>query len=147
MTGSALFDFLIAIVLLCIVVGIFFLTIDRIAPDDFFKKVAKWAIGGIALIAALFALRAVLFGGAGGVEIRPLGLLAFAVGILVALVVLYLVNLAIDYFAPDPWKTHIKYVLGAIVLIALLMLAAQTVFGLNLTGRALVSLQTLPFYV
>lgn len=128
MTGSALFDFLIALVGLGLVVWLFFLAIDKIGPDEFFKKVAKVAVGGVALIAMLVAAKGVLFGGGGGLVVTPLGIIQFAVGLLVAMVVIYLLYLLIDYFSP-PFKDPIKYVVGAVVLIALLVLAGQVLFG------------------
>ena len=52
MTGSALMDFLIAVVGLVLVVGLVFLAIDYLAPDERFKKIARWAVGGVALLLA-----------------------------------------------------------------------------------------------
>jgi hypothetical protein len=127
-------DFLIAIVALGLVVWLFFLAVDRFAPDEFFKTVAKVAIGGIALIAVLFATKAVLFGGGGGMVVQPLGLLYFAAALLGAVVVLYLLYMAVDHLAPEPWRGSIKYVIGAVVLIALLLYAAEALFG---AGRVL----------
>lgn len=129
MTGSALMDFLIAVVGLCLVVGLFFLAIDKIAPDEFFKKVARWAVGGVALIAFLLAIKGVLFGGAGMIAVTPIGLIQFAIALLVVMVVLFLVYMVVDYIAPDPFKVPVKYVVGAIALIALLVVAQQVLFG------------------
>lgn len=137
MTGSGLFDFLIACVGLALVVFLFFLAIDKIGPDEFFKKVAKVAIGGVALIAFLVAAKGVLFGGGGGLAVTPFGIIQFAIGLLVAMVVVYLLYLLIDFFGV-PFKDPIKYVVGAVVLIALLVLAGQVLFGgvnyLNIGG-------------
>lgn len=129
MTGSLLMDFLIAIVGLALVVGLFFLAIDKIAQDDFFKKVARYAVGGAALIVFLLAVKGVLFGGGGGLVVTPMAVLQFAVALLVVVVVLYIVNLAVDFFAPTTWAATIKYVIGAIALIALLLFAGQVLFG------------------
>lgn len=129
MTGSALFDFLIAIVALGLIVFLIFLAIDRIAPDEFFKKVAKVAVGGIALIVMLIATKAVLFGGGGALAVSPGGVIAFAIGLLVVCVVLYVLYLAIDKLAPAEYAAIIKYVVGAVALIALLVLAGQVLFS------------------
>ena len=129
MTGSGLMDFLISLVVLGIVVALIFLALEKISPDEFFKKIAKYAIGGVALVLVLFAVKAVLFGGGGAVVMNPLGLLSFAIGLIVLLVVLYLVYLAIDYFAPEGWVVPIKYVVGAIAIIAILVLAQQVMMG------------------
>ena len=129
MTGSALMDFLIAIIGLCLIVALFFLAIEKISPDEFFKKVARYAIGGVALIAFLLAVKGVLFGGTGAISVTPMGLIQFAIGLLVVMVVLYLVYLVVDFLAPDPFRIPIKYVVGAIALISLLILAQGVLFG------------------
>ena len=129
MTGSLLMDFLIACVGLALIVALFFLAIDRIAPDPFFNKVARYAVGGVALLAFLVAVKSVLFGGAGGMSVTPYGIIQFAIGLLVVMVVLYLIYLVIDKIAPPEFAAPVKYVIGAIALIALLVLAAQVLFG------------------
>lgn len=129
MTGSALMDFLIALVALALIVFLIFLAIDRIAPDDFFKKVAKVAVGGLALIVLLIAAKAVLFGGGGGIAVTAGGVITFAIGLLVTCVVLYLLYMAVDRLAPPEFAGPIKYVVGAIALIALLVLAQQVLFS------------------
>ncbi len=130
MTGSLLMDFLIAVVGLGLIVGLFYFAIDFIAPDERFRKIGRWAIGGVALLAFLIAIKGVLFGGAGvGLGISPYGLIEFAIGLLVIMVVLYLVYLAVDFFAPEPFKVPVKYVIGAIALIALLVVAGRALFG------------------
>src|SRR4029077_14874775 len=45
MTGSALIDFVIALIVICGTGALFFLTIDRVAPDALLNKIAKIAIG------------------------------------------------------------------------------------------------------
>jgi hypothetical protein len=69
----------------------------------------------------------------------PLGVVYFAIAVIIAVVVLYLVNMAVDYIAaqmssppgqqPPGWATPVKYVLGAVVLIGLLIAAADLLFG------------------
>lgn len=130
MTGSGLMDFLIAVVGLCLVVGLIFLAIDRIAPDEGSKKIARWAVGGVALITFLVAIKGVLFGGGGGLAVTAGGLIQFAIGLLVLLVVIYLIYMVIDFLAPGaPFNVPIKYVIGTIALIAILVLAQQVLFG------------------
>ncbi len=141
MTGSALFDFFIAIVALCGAGLLFAVAIDGIAPNPLFAKIAKIAVGVAVIIALLFAIRGVLFaGGGGGLVVSPLGVLYFAIGIIIVLVVLYLVRMAVSYFAPQ-FVEPIMYVVGAIALIALLGLAATTLFEggqmLGASGRRL----------
>lgn len=137
MTGSALFDFLIALVVLGGAVLLFMIAIDNLAPNAQFSKIAKIAVGVAALVALLFAIKGVFFGG--GLVASPIGVIYFAIGIIVVLVVMYLVKLIVDYFVPDQYAEPILFVIGAIALIALLGLAATTLFSggpiLGTTGR------------
>jgi hypothetical protein len=133
MSGSGLVQFLINIIALLAAGGIFFVSIEKIAPDEFFAKIAKIAIGALLLIAFIVTIAAV-FGLAGaGVAVSPVGILWFAIAVIVAVVVLYVVNLIVDWIASNmgigPIAGIIKYVLGAIVLIALLVAAANLLFG------------------
>jgi hypothetical protein len=139
MSGSGLVQFLINIIGLFAAGGIFFLSIDKIAPDAFFAKIAKIAIGCLLLIAFIVTIAAV-FGLAGGaVAISPTGIIWFAIAVIVAVVVLYVINLIVDWLAVNmglgPLADVIKYVLGAIVLIALLVAAANLLFGYSFGMR------------
>ena len=51
MSGSGLVQFIVNMIALLAAGGIFFLAIDKVAPDEFFAKVAKIAIGAMLLIA------------------------------------------------------------------------------------------------
>ena len=133
MSGSGLVQFLINIIALLAAGGIFFVSIEKIAPDEFFAKIAKIAIGALLLIAFIVTIAAV-FGLAGaGVAVSPVGILWFAIAVIVAVVVLYVINLIVDWISANmgigPIAGIIKYVLGAIVLIALLVAAANLLFG------------------
>ena len=137
MSGSGLVSFLVNIIALLAAGAIFFVAIDRVAPDAFFAKVAKIAVGALLLIALIFSVASV-FGLAGGVTISPLGVVYFAVAVIVAIVVLYILNLIIDWIAAQmggaPFIPAIKYILGAIVLIGLLLAAANFLFGSHIGG-------------
>jgi hypothetical protein len=137
MSGSGLVQFLINVIALLAAGGIFFLAIDKVAPDDFFAKIAKIAIGALLVIALVLAIGAV-FGLASGVTVSPLGVVWFAVAVIVAVIILYIINLALDWIASNmgagPWVTPVKYVLGGIVLIGLLIAAANTLFGYKVGG-------------
>jgi len=137
MSGSGLVNFIINLIALLAAGGIFFLAIDKVAPDPFFGKIAKIAIGALLLIAVVLILAAV-FGLGGGAAISPLGVVWFAVAVIVAIVVLFIINLVLDWIATNmgggPWVVPVKYVLGAIVLIALLIAAANTLFGYRVLG-------------
>lgn len=133
MSGGGLVQFLINIIALLGAGAIFFISIDRIAPDEFFAKVAKIAIGCLLLIAVIVTIAAV-FGLAGaGTAVAPAGIIWFAVAVIVAVVVLYVINLIVDWITTNmgvgPIGNVIKYVLGAIVLIGLLVAAANFLFG------------------
>ncbi len=131
MSGSGLIQFIINIIAIMAAGGIFFISIDKVAPDEFFAKVAKIAIGALLLIALVVVVAAV-FGLAGGLTVSPLGVVWFAVAVIVAVVILYVVSLAVDWIARQMgggWALPVKYVLGAIVLIGLLIAAANLLFG------------------
>jgi hypothetical protein len=128
MTGSALFDFLIACIVLVAVVALFFIAMDRIAPDATFAKIAKIAVGVVALIAFLGAIRGIFFGGGGSMPAIGGGqLIEFAVGLIVILVVVWICYMVVDFFGF--MATEVKYVVGAIALIILLLLAGRALFG------------------
>lgn len=143
MTGSALMDFLIAVVGLCIVIYMIFRAVEKLAPDDSSKDIARYAVGGAALLVFLLAIKGVLFGGGGGIVVTASGVIKFAIGLIVVMVVLFIIYLAIDRIAPAELAVPVKYVLGAIALIAILILAQQVLFGggLALTGQNTFRLQ------
>jgi hypothetical protein len=132
MSGSGLVTFVINIIAILAAGGIFFISIDKVAPDPFFSKIAKIAIGALLLIALVVTIASV-FGLAGGITVSPLGIVWFAVAVIVAVVILYVINLVIDWIGQQmgsgPWIAPVKYVLGAIVLIGLLVAAANLLFG------------------
>jgi hypothetical protein len=129
MTGSALMDFLIAVVGLCVIVYLIFLALDFIAPDPRFRLIARYAVGGTALLVFLVAVKGVLFGGGGAMAITPLAVIEFAIGLIVVMVVLYIIYMVIDLLAPGNLALPIKYVIGAIALIAILIVAEKALFG------------------
>src|SRR5712671_79540 len=131
MTGSALVDFLIAVVGLCIIVYLIFLAIDFLSPDDRFRMFGRYAVGGAALLIFLFAIKGVLFGGGSGagVAVTPIGIIEFAIGLIVVMVVIYIIYIVIDRLAPPDLAVPVKYVIGAIALIAILVLAERVLLG------------------
>lgn len=135
MSGSGLVQFVINIIALLASGAIFFLSIDKVAPDQFFAKIAKIAIGALLLIAVIVIIAAVFGLGGAGVTIAPYAIVYFAVAVIVAVVVLYIINIIVDWIGANmgggPWTDIIKYVLGAIVLIGLLVAAANLLFGVK----------------
>jgi hypothetical protein len=132
MSGSGLVQFIVNIIALLAAGGIFFLSVDKVAPDPFFAKIGKIAIGALLLIALIITVAAV-FGLAGGTTVSPLGVVWFAITVIVAVVILYIINLVLDWISTNmgsgPWVVPVKYVLGAVVLIGLLIAAANMLFG------------------
>lgn len=132
---SGLVQFIVNIIAILAAGGIFFVSIDKVAPDPFFSKIAKIAIGALLLIALVVTVAAV-FGLGGGVTVSPLGVIWFAVAVIVAVVILYIINLIVDWIGREmgagTWVVPVKYVLGAIVLIGLLIAAAELLFGQRL---------------
>jgi hypothetical protein len=137
MTGSGLFDFLIVIVALIIIGAIIFAALEFIVTDERFKKIARLAIGGVIVLLLLYAIKGVLFGGGSGLAITPAGLITFAIGVIVLLVVWFLIVWALDWagrmFPPlESFKEAIKFVVSAVMLIVLLLLAANLLFGASM---------------
>lgn len=131
MTGQGLFEFAIAIVVLIATGIMFFLGLDKIVTDETFKKIAKIAVGVVLVILFLFALKAVLFGGGGAAVLNFAGLIPFAIGLIVLLVVVAIVQLAIERFGGTlgSWIGVVQLLLAAIAVIALLVLADKTLLG------------------
>jgi hypothetical protein len=127
--ASGFMAFLIVLVGLCIIVGMIFIALDYIARDEFLKKMGKLAVGGCAVLVLLYQLKALFFGGGGGGGISPVAMIEFAIGVIVLVVVFYLVNLVIGRFLSEPFLTPVNYVICALMLIILLVLAEQALFG------------------
>jgi hypothetical protein len=133
MTGSGLMDFLIALVVLGGIAVLFFLVIDAIAPDATLAKIGRIAVGLTILVIFLLMVKGVLFGGGGAAPVNASGLITFAIGAIVVIVVLYLIKMALGWFGGEAglgqFTNAILYVICAIALIALLILAANTFLG------------------
>jgi hypothetical protein len=144
--GAALVDFLITLVGLIFIGAMIFMAIDFISTDERFKKIAKFAVGGIIVILFLFAIKGVLFGGGGAALITPLAMLYFAIAVIVILMVWFLIDWflgwAAGFFPPiGQFMAVIKFVVGALVLIAILVAAADLLIG---GGRAFGSYHSSP---
>lgn len=145
MSGSSLIDFVVTLVVLFGTGALFFVAIERMAPDAFMNKIAKIAVGVVLLVVFLAAIKGLLFGG--GVAVSGGGIIGFAIGLIVILVLLFLVDEALKFFAAYVSATLagiIKYVVFAVALIALLVLVDRTFFGAQYTGRMLGDLGSTP---
>ena len=134
MTGIGLLDFLISLIILAGVLWIFFLVIPRVSPDPLFTTIAQVVVGIAALIVFILAVASVLGFGGTHLAISGSALLTFAIAVIVGLLVLYIVNLFLDWLAGQappiaPFIGAIKYIIGALVLIALLYIAGTALFG------------------
>jgi hypothetical protein len=88
-------------------------------------------------VVILLAIKGLLFGG-GIVALSAAGIIKFAIGVIIVLVVLYLLDAAIGFIAQLVGATIagiVKVVIFAIVLIALLVLVDQTLMGGHYTGN------------
>jgi hypothetical protein len=134
MNGSSLLGFLISIIVLFAIGFIFFLTIDRVAKDPFLAKIAKVVIGCLILIAFVLAVAGVLGFGGAGLAASPESIVIFAVGVLVLIVVLYLVDLFLNWLAANmgigaPIVEAIRFIITVVALIALILIAGDALIG------------------
>ena len=127
---EGLLGLIVGIIILCAVVAIFFLTIEKIVGDPLLQKIGKICIGAIALVFVIVAAwGALVGGGAGGLRVTGMSLITFAVGLLVTIAVVYILNMAIDWFGF--MVTELQYILSIVALIAILLAAGTALFGGN----------------
>jgi hypothetical protein len=133
MNGSSLLGFIISLIVLFAIGAIFFLTIDQVAKNAFLAKIAKIVIGCLILIAFVLAVAGVL-GFGGGMSASPQSIVVFAVGVLVLIVVLYIVDLFLGWLAANmgigaPIVEAIRFVITVVALIALILIAGAALIG------------------
>lgn len=128
MSGPALWAFFITCVGLVIIVVLIFTAIEMVQAPDGFKRIARFAVGGAALLIFLVAVGGALgMGGAGMVRVTPASVIEFAIGLVVLLAILYLATIIIGYFGV--FVTEINYVIAAIAIIVILILALRAITG------------------
>lgn len=154
--AAALVDFLLLCVALSILVGMLFVALPRISPDATFTLIGQWAIGGIAVILLIQSIAAIFGFGGTPPHIDAVGLIGLAIGLIIILIVVFVVYMLIDRFLPgggvrqvqrpdgtvvnEPvaggtgLAAAIKYVIGGVALIGILILAEQMLFGGALTA-------------
>jgi hypothetical protein len=133
---NALFSLLITLIVLCAAGYMFFLVVDKAAPDATMNKVAKIAVGTVFAVVIILAIKDALLGG-GGAAASVGGIISFAIGIIIILVVLYLLNMFIGFLASlvgAQLAEVIRVIIFAIILIALLVLVDSTLMGGRYTG-------------
>lgn len=131
MTGSALIDFVITLVVLVGTGALFFIAIDKAAPDPLMNKVGKIAVGVVIAVVLLLAIKGLLFGG-GALVLSGGSIIGFAIGVIVILVLLFLVDFVLTWLGAQIGEGVagvIRYLVFAIALIALLILADRSFFG------------------
>jgi hypothetical protein len=137
---SSVFNFFIILVELCVVGALIFAAIEFIATDPRFKQIAKIAVGGVLVVLFLFAIKAVFSGGDGGMNLTPLGFLYFAIGVILTLIVWYVIDAVLGYVAASwapflaPALGIIRFVLAGLVLVVILLIAANVLFGASIGG-------------
>lgn len=133
MNLAGLLSFLINVAGLVIVVSLIFVALEQptVAPNEPIKKIARYAVGGAALLAFLVYVASVLGGAGGGLlNVTPASIIEFAIGIIVLLVVLYIIQLAISWLAPAASLAQlISFCVGAIAIIVILVLAERALFA------------------
>lgn len=134
--GSALFNFAITFVGLCIVGYIIFLVLDAMEVDARFKNIAKAAIGGCLALAILMAFGGVFgWGPGGGFSISPVSIIYFAatsIGLLAVwwVVVNWILPAVARFFPPiAPLIDGLKFIISVVILIVLLLAGATLLFG------------------
>lgn len=148
MNLTAFVDFIVNCIGLCVVVGLIFLALDSpfIKLDAWIKKFAKFAVGGAAVLAFAVYCAAVFLGvGGGGAVMRasPASILEFAIGMLILIAVLYIIELVVAWLlggaqtAPGQPATMppaglagiIIFVVNIIAIVVILVLAEKALFG------------------
>ncbi len=130
MSAAGLWNFVVTLIGLAIVIGLIFLAMEFRPLPEPYRKFARLAVGGAAALIVLAAIGAVLFGGAGGinVSVSPGSIIEFAIGVIVLFAVLWICDAALDYFGV-PFADSIKFILTILALVVILGLAAKALLG------------------
>jgi hypothetical protein len=130
MSGAGLWNFVITLVGLAIVVALIFAAMEFRSLPEPYKRFARLAVGGAALLIFLAAIGSVLFGASAGIQVKvsPGSIIEFAIGVIILYAVLFICDLAIDFFAV-PFSDSIKFVLTILAIVVILGLAAQALMG------------------
>jgi hypothetical protein len=139
---NGLLGFIISIIVLFAIGAIFFLTIDQVAKNAFLAKIAKIVIGCLILIAFVLAIAGVLGFGGGGLSASPQSIITFAVGVLVLIVVLYLVDIFLNWLGANmglgaPVVEAIRFVIAVVAIVALILIGGSALLGGGTGGGSL----------
>jgi hypothetical protein len=134
MNLAGFLDFIINVVGLIIVVTLIFLALEQpgMAPDEMIKKIARYAVGGAACLAFIVYCAAV-FGGVGGgaavMHATPASIIEFAIGLILLIVVVKIVGMAVTMFAPANLASILLFIVGAVAIVVVLILAEKALFA------------------
>lgn len=135
MTGGALVNFLVVVLILIGIVAILYAALQspRLSLDPVLVKIAQIAIGVGAFVVFILAVASVLGFGGQSLALNPWTMFYVAIAVIIVLVVVYIIVAAVDFFQV-PFAEGIKFVIGAVALIAIL-----AAVGTALTGGGLPS--------
>ena len=126
---------------LCVIGALIFTAVDFISTDERFKKIAKIAVGGVLVVLFMFAVRDVFSGGnSSGMNLTPVGFLMFAIAVILTLLVWVVIDRALGYIASNwapflaPVLGIVRFVLAGLMLVVILLAAADILLGVSLTG-------------
>jgi hypothetical protein len=130
MTGAGLWNFVIALVGLAIVIALIFAAMEFRSLPEPYKRFARLAVGGAALLLLLAAIGSVLFGTSSGIQLHVSAgaIIEFAIGVIILYAVLFICDWAIDFFSA-PYGDGIKFILTIIALVVILGLAERALVG------------------
>jgi hypothetical protein len=127
-----LINFLIVLIGLAVIGAIAYVGSEKSVRDATLKQIGQYAFVGIAVIIALYAAGAVLFGAGNMIVLGPHQIIDFAIGMVFVLVVLFLLHLLADYAltgARAKAAAPVNYVLDAVAVLAILFVAGKAFFG------------------
>jgi hypothetical protein len=138
-------SFIVNIFGLCIVVGLIFLALDSpyIRLNEWIKRFAKFAVGGAACLAFIIYCLGVFAGvggGAGLMRASPESIIEFAIGVLLIIGVLYIIEFVIAWLLGGPPADPVTappaglagiviFVVNLIAIVVILILAEKALFG------------------
>lgn len=134
MNGPGLFAFFASIVGLCGVYSIFYYAIESplIAMDGLLKTIGRIAVGVVVAMAIIFAFSALFFGGGAAVGVTPWGVIHFAVAVIILVIALAVFTFLLGFLFPGlkpDVRSMVLFIIGAVALIVILLVAADALFG------------------
>lgn len=134
MNGPAFFNFCAAMIGLCGVYAIFYYAIASpyISMDALLQKIGRIAVGVVVAMAVVFAFSNLFFGGGGAGGVSAIGVIHFAVGVIILVLALAVATWFINWMFPGleaGVKSLVLFIVGGIALIVILTIAADALFG------------------